>query len=75
MASTEFQRASQALEELEARLDELAPPSDEAADWVLLASTSAAERDISVDAKLDVWKEPQRQAFADAEDRPRGLAV
>ena len=61
--ATEFQRASQALEKLQESLAQLGV-FNEVDDWVLLATTSAAERVIS---------DQERTAFVDAEEKLQDL--
>lgn len=62
--ATEFQRANLALEKLQESLCRLAGTDGEADDWVVLATTSAAEGAIS---------EEERQTFLDAEEKLREL--
>eukprot|EP00435_Cladocopium_sp_Y103_P032936 s1085_g8.t1 len=58
--ATEFQRACRALEKLEESVSQLAGAQGEVSDWIVLATTSAAEHSISED---------ERAAFVEAEEK------
>ncbi|CAL1158031.1 unnamed protein product [Cladocopium goreaui] len=58
--ATEFQRACRALEKLQESVSQLAGAQGEVSDWIVLATTSAAEHSISEDERI---------AFVEAEEK------
>lgn len=60
LGGTEFQRACRALEKLQESVSQLAGAQGEVSDWIVLATTSAAEHSISEDERI---------AFVEAEEK------